>query len=126
MGEYNTLLLGLIFGIAGFAVFGLAPTGSLFWTGVPLLALWGLSSAVIQGMMTEHVAPTEQGQLQGANGSLRGIAEFVGPSIFTMTFAAFITAERNLPGAPFFLSAVLLAVATLVTWWTLGARENAL
>ena len=122
LGERNTLLLGLIFGIAGFAVSGSAPTGTLFLLGVPLLALWGLSSAVIQGMMTEHVAPTEQGRLQGANGSLRGIAELVGPGIFTVTFAIFITAERNLPGAPFFLSAVLLMIATLVAWKTLGER----
>ena len=103
LGEFNTLLFGLVCGVAGFAVSGFAPVGTVFWAGIPLLALWGLASAVIQGMMTEHVASTEQGQLQGANGSLRGIAEFVGPSIFTMTFAAFIGAERNLPGAPFYL-----------------------
>ena len=43
-GERAALIIGLAFGVAGFAVFGLAPTGVGFWLGIPLLALWGLAS----------------------------------------------------------------------------------
>jgi DHA1 family tetracycline resistance protein-like MFS transporter len=115
-GDERVLVLGLFFGALGFATFGVAPTGSVFWLGVPLLALWGLAGAAIQGMMTQHVGPDEQGQLQGANGSLRGIAELIGPGIFTLTFAYFIQAENNwhLPGAPFLLAAVFMLVAMVV------------
>jgi MFS transporter, DHA1 family, tetracycline resistance protein len=116
LGEQKTLLLGLLFGVMGFAEFAYAPTGPAFLIGIPLLALWGLANAVAQGMMTEHVSPTEQGRLQGANGSLRGIAELVGPGIFAITFSRFITSGRNLPGAPFYLAAALLIIAMLVAW----------
>ena len=39
-GDRAALITGLAFGVAGFAAFGLAWTGTLFWIGVPILALW--------------------------------------------------------------------------------------
>jgi MFS transporter, DHA1 family, tetracycline resistance protein len=100
----------------GFAIFGLAPTGGSFMVGVPVMALWGLSNPAAQGLMSRHVAPSEQGRLQGANASVQGIASLVGPGLFSLTFAYFIAAERAvpLPGAPFVLAAVLLAAAPAV------------
>ena len=66
--------------------------------------------------MTRRVQPSEQGQLQGANGSIMGIANFLGPSIFSWTFAYGINAGRgfDLPGAPFLLAALLLLASALV------------
>ena len=73
-GERRTMLAGLLFGTAGFAIYGLAATGAIFWSALPVNALWGLSGPPMQGMMTRHVGSSEQGQLQGALSSLRGIA----------------------------------------------------
>jgi DHA1 family tetracycline resistance protein-like MFS transporter len=67
LGERRTLLLGLLFGPLGMAIYGLAPTGILFCLGVLLMAPWGLSGPAAQGLMTRVVASSEQGQLQGAN-----------------------------------------------------------
>jgi len=124
-GELNTLILGLLFGIMGFVIFGYAWTGKMFWVGIPLSAAWGLAGAVIQGMMTSHVAPNEQGQLQGASGSLRGITEMIGPPIFTSVFAYFLIPERNIPGAPFYLAALMLAVAVGFSFWAGGKTSPA-
>ena len=55
----------------GFAIYGLATTGAGFWLGIPVMAMWGLSQPAVQGLMSAKVGPTEQGQLQGATGSLR-------------------------------------------------------
>jgi DHA1 family tetracycline resistance protein-like MFS transporter len=117
-GERATLLAGLLFGAAGFAIYGLAATGTVFWIGVPVMSLWGLSGGATQGLMTRRVQPSEQGQLQGANSSVRGIAGLIGPGLFTLTFAGSIGAWRdwNLPGAAFLLAALLLIVAVAVTW----------
>lgn len=118
LGERRTLLLGLLFGVAGFTLYGVAATGSQFWLGVPVMSLWGLSGAATQGLMTRSVGASEQGQLQGANSSLMGMASLAGPALFTMTFAASIDPTRgwNLPGAPFLLAAALLAAAAVVGW----------
>ncbi len=85
----------------------------LFLIGVPLQALWGLDGPAAQGLMTRRVDASEQGQLQGALSSLRGIAGLIGPGLFTLTFAHFIGpgSGLQLPGAPFLLAAALLASA---------------
>lgn len=126
LGERRTLGLGLLAGTVGFATFGLAPVGPVFWVGVPIMALWGLSNPALQGLMTRLVDPGKQGQLQGANGSLQGIAGLIGPGLFTGVFAASIGRwERfQLPGAPFLLAALLLAAAFLLAWRIAPDRKS--
>jgi len=120
LGERKALVLGLLFGAAGFAIYGLAPTGYWFWVGVPVMSLWGIANPSAQGIMTHLVEPTEQGQLQGALSSLMGIASCVGPGLFTQSFALAIGsfAAWDLPGAPFLLAAVILLCATFIAWRT--------
>jgi DHA1 family tetracycline resistance protein-like MFS transporter len=118
LGERRALLLGLFFGVTGFALYGLATTGFWFWLSIPVMSLWGLSGPAAQGLMCARVSPAEQGQLQGANSSLRGISGLIGPALFTLTFASFIGVRRDwhLPGAPFLLASALLAGALVVAW----------
>ncbi len=120
IGERATLLTGLLFGAAGFAAFALAPIGALFWIGIPLLALWGFASPALLGLMSRRVGPREQGQLQGANASLMGIANLIGPGLFTQTLAYSIASARTWhePGAAFLLAAALIVLALGVTWQT--------
>ena len=118
LGERRTLLLGLAFGACGFALYGLAPTGAVFFAGVPLLALWGLAGPSGQSLMTQHVDPSEQGRLQGAISGVQGVAFMIGPVLFTAVYAAFIGTRSGwqLPGAPFLLAALLLATGFAVAW----------
>ncbi len=115
-GERRALLVGLLFGALGFALYGLAPNGWLFWLGVPVMSLWGFSGPAAQSLMTRLVSVSEQGQLQGANASLMGIAGIIGPGLFTQSFAYFIDPVRSgsFPGAPFLLAALLLLGAMLM------------
>jgi DHA1 family tetracycline resistance protein-like MFS transporter len=115
-GERNALMIGLAFGVAGFATFGLAPTGPVFWLGIPLMALWGIANPSAQGLMSRRIAAHEQGQLQGANASLMGVANLIGPGLFTLTFAFAIDTVRDwgVPGAPYLLAATLLVAAIAV------------
>lgn len=110
LGERSALIVGLLFGALGFSIYGVAAVGWVFWLGIPLMSLWGISGPAAQAMMCRRVSDAEQGQLQGAISSLRGIAGMLGPGLFTLTFASFIGAHRNwhLPGSPFLLSAILL------------------
>jgi MFS transporter, DHA1 family, tetracycline resistance protein len=118
LGERRTMLLGLVAGTAGFATYGLAPTGAILCVGVPLQALWGLSGPASQGIMTRRMDPSAQGQLQGATASLRGIAGLIGPVLFTQSFALAIhpRAGWHLPGVPFVLAAALLGAGAVIAW----------
>jgi DHA1 family tetracycline resistance protein-like MFS transporter len=113
LGERRALLLGLGCGAAGFLIYGAAPTGPLFWLGIPVMSLWGVAGAATQALSTQLVAPDRQGQLQGATSSVQSVAQLVGPFLFTLTFAYFIEdqAPLKLPGAPFLLASVLLVLA---------------
>src|SRR4051794_26029191 len=115
-GERKALLLGLGWGAIGFFIFGAAPTGPLFWIGIPVMALWGIAGAATQGLMTRLVAPDQQGALQGATTSVQSLSQLVGPFLFTLTFAYFIggNAPWLMPGAPFLLAAALLVLALLL------------
>lgn len=124
IGEHAALMLGLAFGVAGFLVFALAKTDAEFWIGIPLLALWGLESPACMALMSRLVGGSEQGRLQGANSSVTGIANLFGPALFTQTFAFAIGAGRDwqLPGAPFLIATLLLALAGILALWVTRTR----
>ena len=121
-GERRALLLGLGCGAVGFLIFGAAPSGTLFWLGIPVMAFWGVSGAAIQALMTRLVKPDQQGQLQGATNSVQSLSQLVGPFPFTLTFAYFIGAQAplKLPGAPFLLASALLTLALVIAARTLA------
>lgn len=124
-GERRALMLGLGCGALGFLIFALASTGPLSWLGIPVMALWGLSGAAIQALMTQLVAPDQQGKLQGATSSVQSVSQLVGPFLFTLTFAYFIGAQAplQLPGAPFLLAAALLLLALVIAARTLATAR---
>ncbi|MCC6810250.1 MAG: TCR/Tet family MFS transporter [Deltaproteobacteria bacterium] len=116
LGERRALLLGLSAGACGFLIYAFAASELVFVVGVPLIALWGLSSPSLSALMSRRVGPSAQGQLQGAIGSLRGISGMLGPPLFTQTFAYAIGAGSRMPfsGAPYLLGAMLIIAGALL------------
>ena len=110
LGERRVVLLGLLAGASGFVWYGAASAGWVYLLGAPIFALSGLIMPGLQGLMTRRVSPQAQGQLQGANQSLQGIASIVGPLIFGETFAWSLRREASLnsPGLAIYVSAGLL------------------
>src|SRR5438128_1958783 len=125
-GERASLIAGQLFGFAGFFIYGAASTGPLFLAGIPFMALWGLSSPALLALMSRHVGPDEQGQLQGANASIQGISSLIGPGLFSLTFAYAIRPELGLqlPGAPFLLAALLLLISAVIAWRVTRREER--
>jgi len=116
VGEYRALLAGLCIGLVAQLLLGLAPTTAVFLLALPIWSFFGLTGASLQAIATREVAPNEQGQLQGALSSLRSIVTLVTPVLYTGTFALFVgpLAGLGLQGAPFVLSAALLAIAAAI------------
>ena len=82
------------------------------------MALWGIANPAALGLMSRRVGADEQGQLQGANASIQGIANLIGPGLFTLSFALAIRPELGLqfPGTPFVIAALLLLAAMAIAW----------
>jgi DHA1 family tetracycline resistance protein-like MFS transporter len=112
-GERRALAAGLVIGICGLLLFGLAPSSPAFLLAIPVWALFGLVNPSLQGLATRLVGATEQGQLQGAFSSLRAVASLTAPLLFTQVFALAVgpLARYLIPGAAFGLGAVLLFAA---------------
>lgn len=117
-GERRALAIGLAFGAAGFFMYGIAATGTVFLAAIPLMALWGLANPSMQSLMTRHVAGSEQGQLQGANSSLTAIAGLVGPTIFAQSFSWSIRpgAAFQFPGTPYVIAAAMMVLSAAIAW----------
>jgi DHA1 family tetracycline resistance protein-like MFS transporter len=124
IGERLTLVTGLLCGAAGFAIYGLAATSGGFWSGIPVMALWGMAGAASMAVMSSLVGPAEQGQLQGANASVMAVAGLLAPGLFTQVFAQSIApgAGWHLPGAPFLLASAMLVGASALAWWVTRPR----
>jgi DHA1 family tetracycline resistance protein-like MFS transporter len=86
----------------------------------------GFFSAAIQGLMSKRMDPSMQGQLSGANSSLNGIAGMIGPLLFTSVFRATIDPQGGfyVPGAPFFLAALVLGVGLLTARIAIPLKGN--
>jgi DHA1 family tetracycline resistance protein-like MFS transporter len=115
LGERNAAMLGLGCGIVGCCTFAAAPTGSIFLAGIAFMALWGLAGPSFQSLMSHRVSSSEQGQLQGAIGSLRAMTGMLGPLLFTQVFAnAVRLGGPAWLGAPYYLAGLLLLTALLL------------
>src|SRR5215469_6718812 len=123
-GERRSLFAGLFFGGLGFFMFGWAAVGWFLLVAIPINALWSLAGPPSQSMMTQRVAASEQGELQGALGSIRGLAMIIGPGVFSSVFAFFIAPGHTVPGAPWYLAGGMLAAA-LATAWAVTPKTQA-
>src|SRR6266571_2710860 len=126
-GERRSLLSGLLFGTLGFAGFALAVRGWMILAVIPFIALWGIAAPAMQSLMARHVDPSSQGKLQGAINSLRAITGMAGPVLFTQVFAVAISSHSglHLPGAPYYVAALLLGASLLLAIYVTRASEAA-
>ncbi len=123
-GERGALAIGASASVFAMAWYGLAPTGFIYVLAIPISCLSGLFIPGLQGLMTRLVGPTEQGQLQGANQSLMGMASVVGPILFGLSFAwAVRNPSWNLPGLPMLIASFTMLCCLLLASW--AARDAA-
>jgi MFS transporter, DHA1 family, tetracycline resistance protein len=124
IGERRAVLFGLLFGAAGFCMYG--GNQLLFWIAIPINMLWMIAGSASQALMTRRVGKNEQGELQGAINMLRSVGTIIGPAIFTGTFAYSVSASHawKAPGIAWYLGGAMLVAAALVAWQATSARDD--
>ncbi|WP_299547188.1 TCR/Tet family MFS transporter [uncultured Tateyamaria sp.] len=125
LGERGAVVYGHIADVGVFLLIGFVSSGTWLLILTPLAALPAVITPALQGIMSKAVGDDEQGELQGALTSIAALAMIVSPMLMTSVFHTFTTPETGvyLPGAPFLLAAVLIAVALMV--FVRGARTAA-
>ena len=81
-------------------------------------ALGGIAGPSLQGIISHHVPPNEQGELQGALTSLMSATSIIGPLLMTNIFSYFTSsaAPVHFPGAAMMLGAILTLISTLLAY----------
>ena len=125
LGERGSILVGLVGWSLGLVVFGLAPDGYVFMAGL----IPGIASAAANpamgSIMSRLVSPSEQGELQGSLGALRGICDMAGPVAFSSwLFATGMRPEVGLPGLPWLAGATLIVIGLAAAWRGTDARKG--
>ena len=125
LGDAGAVMLGLLIEVVALVILGFISSGVLLLLLIPVTALGAIGLPALQGILSRAVADNAQGELQGVLASLTAIAMVLAPLLMTQTFSAFSRADAAiyLPGAPFLLSAVIMALATAL--YLLRGRRQA-
>lgn len=112
-GETNTVIGGFFMWFFGMILFSIVWDQWLLMLSLVPYCLGGVASPTIQSVISNQVPENEQGALQGGLTSIISISSILGPLIMTGIFYGFTGGGAGFyfPGAPFVLSALLIAIA---------------
>jgi len=120
LGERGAVIVGMAVGVVGFTAIGIAPTAPLFWAGLVVVMFSSISFPNLSSLLSQRVDVDQQGQLQGALAILFGLAQLIGPIIFSNVFAWSIGAGKswNEPGLSLIMGAgfIVLGVALAIRY----------
>src|SRR5262245_21982015 len=127
LGERRSALLGIAVACLGYVGYATAWAG---WVLLAWLVTWFFGAVVMpstNGLLSKRLAADAQGELQGSLACLFSLSSIVGPPLMTQLFSRFAAPEApvHLPGAAFFASALLAAIAWVVYWRSTGDRPAA-
>lgn len=113
LGPKRSVFAGLGLYVIGLTLFGFATEGWMMFAVLIPYALGGICGPALQGIISNQVPATEQGELQGALTSLMSVTMIIGPLVMNSLFAYF--ADKNapvyFPGAPYIAGAILTAIS---------------
>jgi MFS transporter, DHA1 family, tetracycline resistance protein len=118
LGQHKSVYIGLILYSVGFLLFGFATQGWMMYLFMIPYAFGGIAGPSIQSIISSHIPPNEQGELQGALTSLMSATSIIGPPIMTTLFAYFTSTNAPFifPGAPFLTGAILTFISAFMAW----------
>ena len=117
IGQEKSVYIGLLFYCVGMLLFAFATKGWMMYIFTVIYCLGGITGPALQGYISAHVPPNEQGELQGALTSMMSATTIIGPLIMTNLFA-FYTKPGNdyFPGAPFIMGAFFLLISAFLAY----------
>ncbi len=125
IGSEKSLYYGLALYAVGMLLFGLADKSWMMFVFLVPYCLGGIAQPALQAVMAGKVPPNAQGELQGAITSTMSLAAIIGPFVMNNLFFYFTHSEAPiyLPGAPFFLGALLMATSFAIAYKTLHTKK---
>ncbi|MEM9578526.1 MAG: MFS transporter [Pseudomonadota bacterium] len=111
IGDFRTLMLGMVSALIGMIGFGFTGTLVALVVFLLLAALSDLVPALMTAMASNQVEDDRQGIVQGVIASLSSVAAILSPIVMTGLFQVSVDEEGlYFPGAPFLFAALLVLV----------------
>ena len=109
-------VVGLSFTITAFLGYALSQTPTMAYMFMIAGALGGIAGPAMSGIASSQVGPDQQGELQGAIGSVGSLTNIISPLLMTMVFGIYTgsDAPSYFPGAPFILAAILTTMSLVL------------
>jgi MFS transporter, DHA1 family, tetracycline resistance protein len=124
LGNERSVYVGLGLYTLGMLLFAFATQGWMMFVFLIPYCLGGIAGPALQSIITSHVPPNEQGELQGSITSLMSATSIIGPLIMTNLFYYFTqkTSPIYFPGAPFLLGSVLILLSCFIAYGSLKKK----
>lgn len=126
IGVVRTVYWGLALNAVCLLCYGLATDAWMIWVLIPISAVGAIVAPAMQSVMSQSAGPDQQGELQGVLASISSLSMILSPLLMTQAFFWFTRegATLVLPGAPFLVAAVLMALAFAIFASQHGATSD--
>lgn len=126
IGNEKSVYFGLALYALGLLLFAFASESWMMFVFLIPYCLGGIAGPALQSIISGHVPPNEQGELQGALTSLMSVTTIVGPIMMTNLFAYFISPKAPIyfPGVSFLLGAVLMILSAIWAYFALRGEKQ--
>lgn len=127
IGNEKSIYLGLGLYTLGLVLFAFATQGWMMFAFLIPYCLGGICGPSLQSVISGHVPPNQQGELQGALTSLMSLTAIIGPLMMNGTFAYFTSAKAPFyfPGVHFLIGAVCMLLSIIITYKVLNRKKIA-
>ncbi len=127
IGNERSIYLGLFLYSIGLFLFSFASEGWMMFVFLIPYCLGGIAGPSLQAIISGHVSPKEQGELQGTMTSLMSVTMIIGPLLMSYVFSHFTKKDGSamyFPGAAFFLGAILMLISAALAYRVLKVEKK--
>jgi DHA1 family tetracycline resistance protein-like MFS transporter len=116
LGNEKSIYLGLSLYTLGLVLFAFASQSWMMFVFLIPYCLGGIAGPSLQAVISGHVEPNHQGELQGALTSLMSLTTIIGPLLMTSTFAYFTSSKAPFyfPGMHFLIGAICMLLSVII------------
>lgn len=118
-GETTTAMIGIGASMAIFLLIASGVPGIVVMAMTILMGIQGVVMPSVNALMSKRVSPSNQGELQGFNGSLAALSLLIAQLCYNTLLSYFTstTASTYFPGAPFLLAAVFGLISLSILYY---------
>lgn len=126
IGNEKSIYFGLTLYALGMLMFSFAGLEWMMFAILVIYGLGGIAGPALQSVISSQVPKNEQGEMQGTLASLMSLTSMIGPPLMTNIFYFFThdNAPFIFPGAPFFLSFVLMITSAIIAYYVFHKKNK--